>query len=173
MGQTKSLIRVGLAMMILQGSVISISGQCTVSPLPPSFNPNEPIKKIAVRIMTSDSLFSGTSRDVWIDIGSKAWKANTQFDRNSTKTIVLPLTNVEASSGLTPEEVPVFLDDIKFLRLEKKGIGLVDLPPISPEIIAVKESETAKAIGGVTNAPDDLLELTIPGGLTPQNMLDH
>jgi hypothetical protein len=148
---------------------LSIKGQCTVIAPPVTGGDNDPIRSLAVRVVTSDSLFSGTERDVWIDIGPKAWKLEGTFPRGSTRTVPLPVNNVAANSGLTPGEVPIFWNDVKFVRLEKKGISLADLPPLTPELIALQP--IGRSIGGITNAPDDLLDLTMLGGPTPQNML--
>jgi hypothetical protein len=151
-------------------SIANINAQCTniISPsLPKS---NEPIQTLDVKIITDNGLFSGTDRDVWIDIGPKAWKLTGGFESGSTRTFTLNPNRMDENSSFSEDSVPLFINDIKFIRLEKKGIALNDIPPPTPEFIALLP--IARKIGGITNAPDSLEDfLALPGGVTPQSLL--
>src|SRR5262249_24455282 len=147
------------------------SATCSVKPIssPPI---NEKIDTLEVRVVTADSLFAGTDRDVWIDIGPKAWKLPGDFPRGSTRTMQLSPSEIADGSGLTPNSVPLFLDDIRFLRVEKKGIGMADIPALTPELLAIQKSGMAQRIGGLTNAPDSVAEAIAPSSITPQALFD-
>jgi hypothetical protein len=148
--------------------IAEIQAQCT-NLSPASQNNTEPIRTLSVTIVTENGLFSGTPRDVWIDLGPKAWKLTGGFNSGSTRTIELDPNRMGENSGFIPDAVPLYLNDIKFIRLEKKGIALYDIPPPNAEFIALLP--IARKIGGITNAPDSLEDFMIPGGATPANLL--
>jgi hypothetical protein len=151
-------------------SIININAQCTNITSPALPKNNEPIQTLEVKIVTDNGLFSGTDRDVWIDIGPKAWKLTGGFGIGSTRTFTIDPNRMDENSNFDVDSVPLFINDIKFIRLEKKGIALTDIPPPSPEFIALLP--IARKIGGITNAPDSLEDfLALPGGITPQSLL--
>jgi hypothetical protein len=137
----------------------------------PNLQADEAITTLAVRIATSGGIFTGTSRDVWLDLGPKAWKLGGGFEGGSVRLINLPPSSVGPDAGVSGPDVPLTLADIKFVRVEKKGIGLEDLPPASPEMAAVRASSIAHNIGGLTNAPDSVEEVLTPQLITPQAQL--
>lgn len=97
-------------------------------PAPAGQGQGEQIKTLAVRIATSDALFSDTHDDVWLDIGPKAWKIGDQFERGTTRTIYIDISKSLADQD-QPSLVPLFTNDIAYVRIEKKGIcGLTDAP---------------------------------------------
>ena len=153
----------------LAAQTSAVTSQCTSAAT--AVGNDEAIQSLGFTITTADSLCAGTDDDVWIDVGPKAWKLQGGFTRNSTRTVTIVPSNIADGSGLSPSEVPLFVRDIKFVRLEKKGIGMTDLPPLTPELIAMRQSGFAQKIGGLTNAPDSLPEILVPGGLTPQRLL--
>jgi hypothetical protein len=124
---------------------------------------------LEVTIVTDSGLFSNTERDVWIDVGPKAWKLSGGFDRGSIRVFVLNPNQMDKNSTFDQDSVPLYVNDIKFIRLEKKGIALSDLPPATPELIAIQP--IGRKIGGITNAPDSLEDILMPGGPTPANLL--
>jgi hypothetical protein len=131
------------------------------------------VTTLDLRVSTADSLFGGTDRDVWLDIGPKAWRLDGSFPRNTTRTISISVNDVADGSSLTPSPVSLQVGDLRFVRVEKKGIGLIDVPDIpgQPELREIKNSGFAKKIGGITNAPDSVEELLLPGPPTPENLL--
>ena len=69
-----------------------MSGSPLVGGLPvSSITPDDPVRSLAIRITTSNDPLSGTNDDVWLDLGPKAWKIGDDFDKGSTKTIVINL----------------------------------------------------------------------------------
>jgi hypothetical protein len=108
---------------------VHMSGSVVTAPLPvSSAAPGDPIKSLAVRLTTSGDLLSGTNDDVWLDIGPKAWKIGSDFDKGSTRTISIDLTTRDDNVDV-PSVVPLYVRDITRVRLEKKGLcGLTDAP---------------------------------------------
>ena len=106
-----------------------MSGHPQTVPLPvTSAAPDAPLTSLAIRISTNNDLLSGTNDDVWLDVGPKAWKIGNDFDRGTTKTIVIDLTSQDQGIDI-PSVVPLLVRDISELRLEKKGLcGLTDAP---------------------------------------------
>jgi hypothetical protein len=109
-----------------------------------TFNPDEEISSIQVTVSTGTGLFSGTTDDVWFDLGPRAWKLGEQFEEGSTKTFELSVYDpyFEGAGG-----GKLRIRDLIYARIEKKGIC------------------------GLTNAPDSLLDLVFPGGATPTNII--
>lgn len=100
------------------------------------------ITSLVIKITTSDDWFAGTDNEVWFDIGPTAWKLDGSFDRGSTRTIALDVTR--------PGGDPLKLDDIRLLRLEKKGIN------------------------GWTDAPDSYIDPLLPSGrISPAQLVDE
>ena len=150
--------------------LINVNAQCTIISSPSNLKPEDPIQTLEVKIATSNGLFSDTERDVWLDIGPMAWKLEGGFPRGSIRSFKIDSSKMQVNSGFSEENIQLFVGDIRFIRVEKKGIALSDLPPITPELIALQP--IGRKIGGITNAPDSLVEITIPGGVpTPQNLL--
>lgn len=123
-----------------------------------------PIKSLAIRITTGNGIFDGrntfdpTNDDIWLDIGAAAWRLTGNdrpyeladgFARGSTQTVTVDLTDLNRYNDEVPAAVPLIVDDITYVRLEKKGIF------------------------GFTDAPDSLIDTLIPGGATPGNVLTY
>lgn len=79
------------------------------------------IFSLAVRVVTSNDLFAGTSNNVWFNIGPLGWKLGSDFDRGSDHTFDLDLQDVDLN-----------IEDIAWLRIEKKAdfgvTGTTDFP---------------------------------------------
>lgn len=121
-------------------------------------NPKEQVKTLEVIIKTSNEIISGTSNDVWIDLGPKAWKYKDGFNRGETKSITFDPNNIDPDGSLENAVVPLLVEDIYQIRIEKKGLSIPGL----------------SNIGGITNAPDNLAdELIGPVEILPmyQNQL--
>jgi hypothetical protein len=101
-----------------------------------TFNPDEEINSIQVTVVTGTGLFSGTTDDVWFDLGPRAWKLGEKFEEGSTKNFGL---NVYDPYFEGAGNGRLRIRDLIYARLEKKGIC------------------------GLTNAPDSLLDLAFPG----------
>ena len=106
-----------------------MSGSPMTTSLPAtSISPEDPIRSLAVRITTSSDLLSGTNDDVWLDIGPKDWKIGDDFDKGTTRTIVIDISGKDDNVDI-PTVVPLRVRDITRLRIEKKGLcGLTDAP---------------------------------------------
>ena len=77
--------------------------------------PHEKISSLSVKIKTSDEPGSGTTSEVWFDIGCRAWNLKTKFPVSSEQIIDIPIA--------MPEPLSLSFEDIIFIRLEKKGIN--------------------------------------------------
>jgi hypothetical protein len=104
-------------------------GSSLVGKLPmTSEAPDQPIRNLAVRITTSSDFLSGTNDDVWLDIGPKAWRIADDFDKGTTKTVVIDLTTPDSNLDI-PAVIPLYVRDISEVRIEKKGLcGITDAP---------------------------------------------
>ncbi len=109
-----------------------------------TFDPDEEIDSIQVTVVTGTGLFSGTTDDVWFDLGPRAWKLGEKFEEGSTKTFELKVYDPYFEGAGNGR---LRIRDLIYARIEKKGIC------------------------GLTNAPDSLLDLVFPGGATPANLL--
>jgi hypothetical protein len=113
---------------ILDSPMVGTDAGVPPAPAAPAGTKGEQVRSLAVRITTSNDLFSDTHDDVWLDIGPKAWKIGDVFEKGSTRTINIDLSKPYGDQDL-PTLVPLFVDDIIHVRIEKKGIcGLTDSP---------------------------------------------
>jgi hypothetical protein len=97
-----------------------MSGYAASAPIPKGqIAPDEPIRSLAITISTSSDPLSGTTDDVWLDIGPKAWKIGDDFDKGTTKTILVDLNTADNNLDI-PLLVPLYVRDISQLRIEKK-----------------------------------------------------
>jgi hypothetical protein len=124
--------------------------------------PGDTIRKIVVYFQTSNDILSGTTNDVWFDIGPKAGRISDGFKKGSVKEFSIdnPSKSTTGASASIEEEVPLLVRDIKMIRIEKKEIRLCD-------IILGFDLNLCNEMGGLSNAPDHPLELTTPDVITP------
>ena len=134
-------------------------------------DPSAPVSSLAVRVTTATGLLTGTDRDVWLDIGPKSWRLDGSFPAGSTRVVTLPVDDVAETSSLTPGKVNLRLVDLRYIRFEKKGIALTDLPPLTPELIALQHIDAVKRIGGLTNAPDSIQDAITPNMFSPSEQI--
>jgi hypothetical protein len=122
---------------------VRMSGSSLVgSPPQTSALDDDPVRSLVVRITTSGDFMSGTSDDVWLDVGPKAWRIGNNFTTGSTQSIVVDLTTKDDGIDI-PDIVPLTMRDLTQVRVEKKGLC------------------------GLTDAPDSVASLLIPGIPTP------
>jgi hypothetical protein len=84
-----------------------------------SFGPNEEVNSIQVTFVTGNGMFSGTTDDVWLDLGPRAWKVGEKFEEGPTKSFDLNVYDPYfegAGSG------KLRIRDIAYVRVEEKGI---------------------------------------------------
>lgn len=82
----------------------------------------EAVSSIVIALTTGNEEFSATDRDVWIDLGPKAWKIPSgSLKRSATTYYKLDLITKDPDLDL-PDVVPLLVDDLVRVRLEKKGI---------------------------------------------------
>ncbi|MDN3585018.1 hypothetical protein [Mucilaginibacter flavus] len=117
--------------------------------------PHDIVKKLQFKVKTSNDILSGTSNDVWFDIGPKAWKYTKGFSKGETVTIAFDPNNIDENVSLVKENIPLYVEDITQLRIEKKGIS----------------APFKKEIGGITNAPDDVSGMIINQLLGPIDLV--
>lgn len=122
-------------------------------------SPKDVVKKIEVYFKTSNDVLSGTDNDVWFDIGPKAWKITDGFKKGTIKQFVIDNPN-KVSYATGDPDVVLLVEDIKFIRIEKKGIKPCDLTPGI-------EFSICNEIGGLSNAPDHFFEIFTPDIVTP------
>ena len=108
---------------------------------------NEQLKSLAVVITTSSDPFSGTSDDVWLDIGARAWKVGNDFPGGTSRIFQIDLDTPDPAIDI-PKLVPLSLEDITQVRIDKKGLC------------------------GMTNAPDSIASMLLPSVPKPQDLLE-
>jgi hypothetical protein len=115
------------------------------SPVFGTLSPDEEIRTLQVKVETNSGIFTGTSDDVWLDVGPREWKIGDDFPDGSTRVLDIAVYD---QSFEAPAAKALHVKDIAYIRLEKKGIC------------------------GLTGASDSLLDLAFPpGGATPANLM--
>ena len=108
---------------------------------------DEGLQTLAVVITTSSAPLSGTSDDVWLDVGPRAWKLGSDFPTGSTRMFQIDVNHADPAIDI-PELVPLTVGDITQVRIDKKGLC------------------------GLTNAPDSLAALALPSVPKPADLVD-
>jgi hypothetical protein len=92
------------------------------------FSPDEVISSLQVKFDTDSGIFAGTTDDVWLDLGPRAWKVGSDFPAGSSKSFNVTVNNDYFSAPNGPPS-PLRVRDIGYVRIEKKGIcGITDAP---------------------------------------------